>query len=122
MLKACGGEAAGAAPRPAGRIVQFRAREKRAVITSRDQHLAVGQQRRRVQLACGGEGAGAAPHPGGRVVQFRASEIAAVVCPPATSTLPLGSNVAVCQKRAVLRLPVALQVPLAGSYSSALVR
>ena len=40
--------------------------------------------------------------------------------PPATSTLPLGSNVAVCCRRAVLRLPVALHVPLAGSYSSAL--
>ena len=40
--------------------------------------------------------------------------------PPATSTLPFGSNVAVCNKRAVLRLPVAVQVPLAGSYSSAL--
>ena len=42
-------------------------------------------------------------------------------CPPATSTLPLGSNVAVCDARAVVRLPVAVHVPLAGSYSSALV-
>ena len=40
--------------------------------------------------------------------------------PPATSTLPLGSNVAVGDRRAVVRLPVSLQVPLAGSYSSAL--
>src|SRR4029077_14255336 len=40
--------------------------------------------------------------------------------PPATSTLPLGSNVAVCLARPMLRLPVALPVPLAGSYSSAL--
>ena len=40
--------------------------------------------------------------------------------PPATSTLPLGSNVAVCRSRPVVRLPVALHVPLAGSYSSAL--
>ena len=44
------------------------------------------------------------------------------VCPTATSTLPLGSNVAVCKERAMLRLPVAVQVPLAGSYSSALVK
>ena len=42
--------------------------------------------------------------------------------PPATSTLPLGSNVAVWKKRAVLRLPVAVHVPLAESYSSALLR
>jgi hypothetical protein len=42
--------------------------------------------------------------------------------PPATSTLPLGSNVAVWAKRALVRLPVALHIPLAGSYSSALVR
>jgi hypothetical protein len=40
--------------------------------------------------------------------------------PPATSTIPLGSSVAVCEVRAVLRLPVGVQVPLAGSYSSAL--
>src|SRR5258708_908960 len=30
--------------------------------------------------------------------------------PPATSTFPLGSNVAVCPKRAVVRLPVLLNV------------
>src|SRR6266478_3146960 len=40
--------------------------------------------------------------------------------PPATRAMPLGSNVAVCLSRAVLRLPVAVQLPLAGSYSSAL--
>ena len=42
--------------------------------------------------------------------------------PPATSTLPSGSKVAVSPCRAVPRLPVAVQVPLAGSYSSALAR
>src|SRR5262245_46084577 len=40
--------------------------------------------------------------------------------PPVTSTLPLGSNVAVWLPRAVPRLPVAFHAPLAGSYSSAL--
>jgi hypothetical protein len=40
--------------------------------------------------------------------------------PPATRTLRFCSNVAVCSARAVLRLPVAVQVRLAGSYSSAL--
>src|SRR5438094_5415413 len=42
--------------------------------------------------------------------------------PPATSTLPLGSSVAVCRKRAVPRLPVAVHVPVAGSYSSMLLK
>ena len=41
--------------------------------------------------------------------------------PPATSTLPEGSSVAVWNPRAVLKLPAVLQAPVAGSYSSALV-
>ena len=39
--------------------------------------------------------------------------------PPETSTLPLSSNVAVWPERPGLRLSVAIQFPLAGSYSSA---
>src|SRR5436190_5298671 len=46
----------------------------------------------------------------------------AIPAPPATSTLPLGSNVAVCPSRAVERLLVKLHVPLDGSYSSALLK
>ena len=42
--------------------------------------------------------------------------------PPATSTLPLGSNVAVAPLRALFSEPVALHVPVAESYSSALDR
>ena len=42
--------------------------------------------------------------------------------PPAASTFPLDSKVAVCRARALLRLPVNVQVPLAGSYSSALAK
>src|SRR5438874_1279570 len=42
--------------------------------------------------------------------------------PPATSTLPEGSSVAVGAKRAVPMLPVAVHVPVAGSYSSALLK
>src|SRR5205807_523710 len=42
--------------------------------------------------------------------------------PPATRTLPLDSSVAVCSARAVSRLPVPVHVPVAGSYSSALLR
>ncbi len=40
--------------------------------------------------------------------------------PPAASTIPLGSKVAVCRARALLRLPVIVHVPLAASYSSPL--
>ena len=40
--------------------------------------------------------------------------------PPAMSTLPLGSRVAVCESRGAASLPeVRLKVPVAGSYSSA---
>src|ERR1700722_20375253 len=40
--------------------------------------------------------------------------------PPATSTFPPGSRVAVCPPRLVVMLPVRAQVPVAGLYSSAL--
>ena len=39
--------------------------------------------------------------------------------PPATSTVPFGSNVAVASVRATDMLPVGAQVPVAGSYSAA---
>jgi hypothetical protein len=59
VKSACGAEAAGGGPSPGGRIVQFRAREIGAETTSScDEHLAVGQQRRRVTIACGAEAAG----------------------------------------------------------------
>jgi hypothetical protein len=45
-----------------------------------------------------------------------------LLSPAATRTMPLGSKVAVCSKRAVFRLPVSVQVPLAGAYSSALAK
>ena len=67
-----------------------------AIISPCHQHLAVGQQRRRVKLACGVEAARGSPAPAGRVVQLRAGERWPLLPdPPATSTLPLGSNVAV---------------------------
>ena len=90
-------EAARGRPGPARRIIEFRARESRSKTHSAcDEHLAVGQQRRRVITACGGEAAGGRPGPARRIVEFRARENADVdVIPPATSTLPLGSNVAV---------------------------
>ncbi len=46
----------------------------------------------------------------------------AALAPPVTSTLPEGNSVAVCLKRAVARGSVGLQVPVAGSYTSALAR
>src|SRR3990172_8457708 len=42
--------------------------------------------------------------------------------PPATSTLPSGSSVAVWYLRPVTMFPVAVQVPLSGSYSAAEVK
>ena len=87
------------------------------------QHLAVGQQRRRVTRACGAKAAGGTPRPVAGSYSFRAAqERAGGIHPPATSTLPLGSNVAVWLERAAIRLPVAVQAPVAGSYSSALLR
>ncbi len=43
-----------------------------------------------------------------------------VVNPPVTSTRPVRSSVAVCSIRPMCMLPVFAQVPVAGSYSSAL--
>ena len=51
-------------------IVEFRAAKSAAIQSPRHQHLAVGQQRRCVQLACGGEVVSVTPSPAGRVVQF----------------------------------------------------
>jgi hypothetical protein len=45
-----------------------------------------------------------------------------LLIPPATSTLPAGSNVAVCKTRPATRLPVTVHLPVAGSYSSALLK
>ena len=65
-------------------------------VSSRHQHLAIGQQRRRVIVACGAHAAGAAPAPARRIIQLRAAQEQPLLpTPPATSTLPLGSSVAV---------------------------
>src|SRR5205814_640496 len=57
--------------------VQFRARDIPGGVlgvdeAACDEHLAVGQQRRRVTIPPGGEAAGGAPGPAGWIVQFRA--------------------------------------------------
>jgi hypothetical protein len=45
-----------------------------------------------------------------------------MLAPAATSTLPEGSKVAVWKDRATPMLPVLLQLPVAGSYNSALLK
>ena len=83
MYPVCGVEAGRGSPHPAGRVVQFRADKLAAAINSRcHQHLAVGQQGRRVKVAGGVEAARGSPHPAGCVVQFRADKIAAAILSP----------------------------------------
>src|SRR5438876_1829806 len=80
-ISACGIEAAGGCPGPARRIVEFRARERAAGVTTLstyDEHLAVGQQRRRVKKPRGIEAASGTPGPAGWIVHFRAPERKAV--------------------------------------------
>ena len=48
--------------------------------SSRHQHLAGGQQRRRVIGACGAEAAGAAPGSSGRIIQLRAAQALPPLC------------------------------------------
>ena len=65
-------------------------------LTPHDEHLAVGQQRGGVTVAPGHHAAGGRPGTGGRIIQFRACRTVGVgVGASATSTLPLGSSVAV---------------------------
>ena len=61
---------------PDRRVPRSRAR-RAAVKSARDQHLAVGQQRRRVKARAMARLPVAAPGPGRRIVEFRAREIAA---------------------------------------------
>ena len=119
------GKAAGGRPGAGGRIIQLRACKPRAVgaQTSRDEHLAVGQQRGGVTGARGAEAAGGRPGAGGRIIQLRAGQNG---CRSLTYTsrdehLAVGQQRGgVTVSRAVARLPVDDQVPVAGSYSSAL--
>ena len=62
-------------------------------------------------VACGAEAAGAAPASRGRIIQLRAAKAPLLLDPPATSTLPEGSSVAVSDMRAVPMLPVAVHNP-----------
>ena len=107
------------APGARGRVVQLRAARCRCR-SRRDEHLARGQQRRRVASARRERGLPVLVQV--PVAGSYSSALARTSCryPPTTSTLPVGSSVAVWRARPVAREPVALQVPVAGSYSSAL--
>lgn len=54
-----------------------------------------------------------------RAEQTRCRTVRSDHWPPTTSTLPFPSRVAVCSTRTVLGSPVALHVPVTGSYNSA---
>jgi hypothetical protein len=54
--------------------VEFRARDRAVVVPACGEHLAVGQQGRRVIIACGFEAAGGRPGPARRILQFGAGE------------------------------------------------
>ena len=82
MFRARGVEVARGGPSSARRIVQLRAREIAAIVPSCDEHLAVGQQRRRVFKARGVEVARGGPSSARWIVQLRAREIAAAVVEP----------------------------------------
>ena len=99
MPRTRGVQAAGGRPGPARRVVQFCAREsiEIAIITPRNEDLAVGQQRRAVPIAAGVEAACDLPSSARRVVQFRARESAAIR-PPCNEDLAVGE-----QGRAVIK-------------------
>src|SRR5215510_276904 len=95
MTRASGGETARGSPSTAGGVVQFRASKKVVIVKSPCyQHLAVGQQRRRVTVACGVQAARGSPSPAHRIVQFRAAKSA----DPVTFS-PCHQHLAVGQQR-----------------------
>ena len=108
-------------PGPRGRIVQL-GRFLNAVdgvtelvknVAARHEHLAIRQQDGRVAVSVPlGHPPGGGPGPAVGVVQL-------APWLPVTSTVPSRSNVAVAPLVGEIIFPVAVQVPLAGSYTSA---
>src|SRR5437773_1677425 len=79
-MKACGVESACGSPGAARRVIEFRAREIATAVgvnSACDEHLAVGQQRRRVKKGWDAETAGGRPASARRIVEFRTREFAA---------------------------------------------
>ena len=100
MAVSRGSHAARRGPQPGRRIIEFRARENAGGIpplkSPSDEHLAVGQERRRMVESRGSHAARRGPQPGRRIVEFAlASGAAGVIISPVTSTWPLGRSVAV---------------------------
>lgn len=118
-------EAARGAPRIRGWVVELRGvQEGAAAIATCDQDFPIGQQRGGVVPATRVKASRVRPGAGRRIVQLSGCRPYAVgIPPPATRTLPAFgpevSSVAEWSPRAVARLPVSAQVPVAGSYSSA---
>ena len=124
----------GCCPGAGSRIVQLGQRQPGIkILAARPQNATVGQQRGCVIAAVCDDAARRGPCATGRVIYFRGGQTLAAadvfssdVCrprplsvPPATRTLPSASSVAVWPKRPVIKLPVPVQVPLVGSYTSA---
>src|SRR6266851_843571 len=85
-----------AALRAWGGAIQFRSRDKGAIIIStRREHAAVGEQRRRVEAASIIEAGCGRPISGGRIVNFRASQRVPAAKATCNSTVPSKSDVAV---------------------------
>ena len=97
-------------------IIKFGAREVvSGVPAAYDEHPAVGQQCRPVENPASIEATGEGPGSRGQIVEFRAREHLGPVVTPSYEHPPSGSNVAVWDQRAILRLPVTVQFPVAGS-------
>jgi hypothetical protein len=110
----------GVGPGVCRRIIQFRAGEIIGIgsaIASSHKHLAIGQRSSRMQIPRCAKRACSRPGIGCRVIDLDARP---GKLPPATSTLPLASSVAVWYVRPVASGPAGVQVSVAGSYSSAL--
>ena len=87
--------------------------------SSSHQHLTRGQQRRRVLLACRDHAARRSPRPTRRIIQLRAVE-GLQLLPPAAPCLRAATWP--CENHVRCLTAGSVHVPLAGSYSSALVK
>ena len=60
--------------------------------------------------------------PARRIIQLRAAQVATIMIPPPPAPCRRATTSPCDRQRAVPMLPVAVHVPLAGSYSSALLK
>ena len=92
MSVTCGAKAAGCRPRPARRVIQLRAAQVRTIGSPRHQHLAAGQQRRRVKGACGAKAAGRRPRASRRIIQLRAAQGGGAIVSASHQHLAIGQQ------------------------------